>query len=126
MLKELKEFIEADGGCYAECGGLMLLVDSLRLLNGDEYPMAEVIPGTVSMTSRLQHFGYSEAKPTNHQESWRGHELVEDQRWVRVWPDRCIDAFDHALAHAARAGLEWWQADRSRFPLSAVAEDIAE
>ena len=58
--------------------------------------------------------------------SWRGHELVEDQRWLRVWPDRCIDAFDHALAHAARAGLEWWQADRSRFPLSAVAEDIAE
>ena len=75
MLKELKEFIEADGGCYAECGGLMLLVDSLRLLNGNEYPMAEVIPGTVSMTSRLQHFGYSEAKPTNHQESWRGHEF---------------------------------------------------
>ncbi len=58
--------------------------------------------------------------------SWRGHEMAEDQRWLRVWPDRCIDAFDHALTHAARAGLEWWQADRSRFPLSAVAEDIAE
>ena len=75
MLKELKEFIEVGGSCYAECGGLMLLADSLRLLNGDEYPMAGVIPGTVSMTSRLQHFGYSEAKPTNHQESWRGHEF---------------------------------------------------
>ncbi len=75
MLKELKEFIEAGGSCYAECGGLMLLADSLRLLNGDEYPMAGVIPGTVSMTSRLQHFGYSEATPTNHRESWRGHEF---------------------------------------------------
>jgi cobyrinic acid a,c-diamide synthase len=75
MLKELKEFIEAGGSCYAECGGLMLLADSLRLLNGDEYPMAGVIPGTVSMTSKLQHFGYSEATPTNHRESWRGHEF---------------------------------------------------
>lgn len=75
MLRELKKFTEAGGGCYAECGGLMLLADSLRLLNGEEYPMAGVIPGTVSMTSRLQHFGYSEAKPTNHQESWRGHEF---------------------------------------------------
>ena len=75
MLKELKEFIEAGGSCYAECGGLMLLADSLRLLNGDQYPMAGVIPGTVSMTSKLQHFGYSEATPTNHRESWRGHEF---------------------------------------------------
>ncbi|MGA1152127.1 MAG: cobyrinate a,c-diamide synthase [bacterium] len=75
MLKELKEFIEVGGSCYAECGGLMLLADSLRLLNGDEYPMAGVIPGTVSMTSKLQHFGYSEATPTNHRESWRGHEF---------------------------------------------------
>ncbi|MGA1165020.1 MAG: cobyrinate a,c-diamide synthase, partial [bacterium] len=75
MLKELKEFIKAGGSCYAECGGLMLLADSLRLLNGDEYPMAGVIPGTVSMTSKLQHFGYSEATPTNHRESWRGHEF---------------------------------------------------
>ena len=75
MLKELKEFIEAGGSCYAECGGLMLLADSLRLLNGDQYPMAGVIPGTVSMTSKLQHFGYSEATPTNHPESWRGHEF---------------------------------------------------
>ncbi len=75
MLKELKEFIEAGGSCYAECGGLMLLADSLRLLNGDEYPMAGVIPGTVSMTSRLQHFGYSEATSTNHQKGWRGHEF---------------------------------------------------
>ena len=75
MLKDLKECIEAGGSCYAECGGLMLLADSLRLLNGNEYPMAGVIPGTVSMTSRLQHFGYSEATPTNHWESWRGHEF---------------------------------------------------
>ncbi len=75
MLKELKEFIEAGGSCYAECGGLMLLADSLRLLNGDEYPMAGVIPGTVSMTSRLQHFGYSEATSTNHQKGWQGHEF---------------------------------------------------
>jgi len=75
MLKELKEFIEVGGSCYAECGGLMLLADSLRLLNGDEYPMAGVIPGTVSMTSKLQHFGYSEATSTNHQKGWRGHEF---------------------------------------------------
>ena len=75
MLKELKEFNEAGGSCYAECGGLMLLADSLRLLNGNEYPMAGVIPGTVSMTPRLQHFGYSEAKQKNQQESWRGHEF---------------------------------------------------
>jgi cobyrinic acid a,c-diamide synthase len=75
MLEKLKDFIEVGGPCYAECGGLILLADSLRLLNGEDYSMAGVIPGVVSMTTRSQHFGYSEVKPINLRESWRGHEF---------------------------------------------------
>ena len=44
---------------YAECGGLMFLCEHLQTKNGSEYPMMGLVPGTVVMTERLNHFGYS-------------------------------------------------------------------
>ena len=56
--------------------------------------------------------------------AWHGRDLSAEQSWLRAWPDRCIDAFDKALVSAERAGIEWHQATRLRFPLDAVADDI--
>ncbi|HUY87844.1 MAG TPA: cobyrinate a,c-diamide synthase [Pirellulales bacterium] len=58
---------------YAECGGLMFL------------SMIGVVPGNVSMTERLQHFGYCEAEGRGSfllkpGESVRGHEF-HYSRW---------------------------------------------
>jgi len=44
--------------CYAECGGLMLLGESLVTLDGRAHPMAGVLPGRAVMTDGLQQFGY--------------------------------------------------------------------
>ncbi len=69
--------------CYAECGGLMLLTESLITQEGTAYPMCGVIPGHVQMTARLQNFGYCWCRPpayalphlSNMALTWRGHEF---------------------------------------------------
>lgn len=47
---------------YAECGGYMYLMDSLRDFQGNTYAMAGVFPGQAVMTSRLQMVGYVTAE----------------------------------------------------------------
>jgi cobyrinic acid a,c-diamide synthase len=55
----------ADGGLiYAECGGLMYLADSIRTLDGQEFPMAGVIGSQAVMCERLQALGYVEVTTT--------------------------------------------------------------
>lgn len=44
--------------CYAECGGYMILADSLEDAEGRAHSMAGLLPGRVRMTPRLQQFGY--------------------------------------------------------------------
>ena len=75
LLQQLHTVIDAGLPCYAECGGLMLLAESLRLLDGQEFPMAGVIPGQVRMTRRLQHFGYTEVIGDEGTVLYRGHEF---------------------------------------------------
>jgi cobyrinic acid a,c-diamide synthase len=73
MRAELRSAIGHGLNCYAECGGLMLLAEELKTLDGKLYPMAGVIPGAVQMTESLKHFGYcvcSEADAV-----FRGHEF---------------------------------------------------
>ncbi len=55
---EVRGAVEAGLPCYAECGGLMYLAQSLVTREGKGFPMAGLIPGSVEMTPRLQHFGY--------------------------------------------------------------------
>jgi cobyrinic acid a,c-diamide synthase len=80
LLKSLHDFIERGGACYAECGGLMLLAERLRLLDGTEYEMAGVVPESVEMTERLQHFGYSQVSAPDGS-VLRGHEF-HHSRWL--------------------------------------------
>lgn len=52
----------ADGTpVYAECGGMLYLLESLIDADGRELPMAGVLDGRARMTARLQRVGYVEA-----------------------------------------------------------------
>ncbi|WP_044958420.1 cobyrinate a,c-diamide synthase [Butyrivibrio sp. WCD2001] len=42
----------------AECGGFLYLKSSLRDLDGNNFEMADVLPGEAYMTGKLTHFGY--------------------------------------------------------------------
>jgi cobyrinic acid a,c-diamide synthase len=46
---------------YAECGGLMYLVEAIQDAAGLRYPMVGLLPGVCRLTERLQNFGYKEA-----------------------------------------------------------------
>jgi cobyrinic acid a,c-diamide synthase len=71
------------GGCpiYAECGGFMALTQRLIDLEGNEWRMAGLIPGTVRMSDKLVSLGYRTATALGRNliaaagESFRGHEF---------------------------------------------------
>ncbi len=80
MLAAVRDFVN-HGPIYAECGGLMYLVDAIRTLDGHSFPMAGVIPGVAVMRDRLQALGYVEVEtrapsilgPAGTR--WRGHQF---------------------------------------------------
>jgi cobyrinic acid a,c-diamide synthase len=45
---------------YAECGGLMYLVEAIQDSAGVRHPMVGLLPGLCRLTNRLQNFGYKE------------------------------------------------------------------
>jgi cobyrinic acid a,c-diamide synthase len=45
---------------YAECGGLMYLVEAIQDSAGMRHPMVGLLPGVCQLTDRLQNFGYKE------------------------------------------------------------------
>ncbi len=57
ILESIRVFAAAGGFVYAECGGLMVLAESL-----DGTPMAAVLPAAVEMQPRLQAIGYREVE----------------------------------------------------------------
>ncbi|TGM98173.1 cobyrinate a,c-diamide synthase [Leptospira yasudae] len=81
MLNDILEFAYTNRPVYAECGGLMYLSDSIRLVNGESYPMVGLIPGTVIMGDKLKALGYVEVSteiPTFFGEPgirFRGHQF---------------------------------------------------
>jgi cobyrinic acid a,c-diamide synthase len=60
MRVALKDFIEAGGAAYAECGGLMYLTEALLDGNDREYPMVGIYPFKSRMLPSLRRFGYRE------------------------------------------------------------------
>ena len=70
----------------------MLLAESLHTREGRSYPMAGMIPGSVRMTERLQHFGYCQAR-FEEGGSFRGHEFhysnwEEESNLANAWTVR--------------------------------------
>jgi len=89
MLISLKKSVESGIPCYAECGGLMLLADGLKVHSGKCYSMAGVVPGTVEMTKQLQNFGYCKIDSLKSGEI-RGHEFhysswSEETKQANLW-----------------------------------------
>ena len=89
MLDSLKTSVESGLPCYAECGGLMVMAEGLRLLSGKSFSMAGVVPGFAEMTKQLQHFGYCKVVSSNFGEI-RGHEFhyshwTEETKQANLW-----------------------------------------
>ena len=89
MLNSLKTSVESGLPCYAECGGLMVMAEGLRLLSGKSFSMAGVVPGFAEMTKQLQHFGYCKVVSSNFGEI-RGHEFhyshwTEETKQANLW-----------------------------------------
>ena len=58
MKREIKAAIEGRMPLMAECGGFMYLHESMQGADGNYYPMAGVIEGTVHKRNKLTRFGY--------------------------------------------------------------------
>lgn len=58
FLESLRSCAERGTPIYAECGGYMYLGRSIRDFEGNELPMAGLIPMQAEMTKRLQGIGY--------------------------------------------------------------------
>lgn len=58
MLYSIQKAAKAGMPIFAECGGFMYLMDSIKDFDGRNYPMCGVLKGTAVMTKRLQRFGY--------------------------------------------------------------------
>jgi cobyrinic acid a,c-diamide synthase len=62
MRDSVRELARSGRPIYAECGGLMYLVDKLRTLDGRTHPMVGLLPGTAVMREALQAIGYVEVE----------------------------------------------------------------
>lgn len=62
MRASIKEFAERGGPVYAECGGLMYLLRTIRTTDGERYDMVGLFPGEAVMHRKLQALGYVEVE----------------------------------------------------------------
>ncbi len=60
LRQDIKEKLEGGLPTYAECGGFMYLTSQLTDHQGQSHPMVGFWPGGVTMTKKLQNFGYVE------------------------------------------------------------------
>lgn len=60
MKKAVRSFVQAGGAVYAECGGFMYLMRTIRDLKGRAHRMAGVFPFNAVMEPRLRSLGYRE------------------------------------------------------------------
>ncbi|HKU37754.1 MAG TPA: cobyrinate a,c-diamide synthase [Polyangiales bacterium] len=58
MLSALRAHAAAGKPIYAECGGLMYLSTAIVTLDGFRHPMLGLVPGTATMSDKLQALGY--------------------------------------------------------------------
>lgn len=62
MLESVRRACTAGLPTYAECGGMLYLLDSLTDGEGRRHDLAGVLPATACMTPKLQRLGYVEAQ----------------------------------------------------------------
>ncbi len=103
MLSSIKKTVESGIRTYAECGGLMVLAEVLKLKSGQSLAMAGVVPGMVEMTKRLQYFGYCKIDLPKSGEV-RGHEFhysrwTEESTHANLW-----DVTQHSTGNSRKEG----------------------
>ncbi|PPD35607.1 MAG: cobalamin biosynthesis protein CobB [Methylomonas sp.] len=85
-LASIKTFIETGKPVLAECGGAMLLGQSLIDQQGKSWPMAEVLPFRSKMQNKLAALGYRQERS-----GMRGHEFHYS---VRETDDALVPCFE--------------------------------
>ncbi|MFC9777972.1 cobyrinate a,c-diamide synthase [Paenibacillus chitinolyticus] len=81
MKQSIAEGIESGLPTLAECGGYMFLTDAIVDTSGKQYPMLGLVPGKVTMQTKLAALGYREATGTEGNfllgpgDTARGHEF---------------------------------------------------
>lgn len=84
MLEALRRAARADMPILAECGGFLLLQQTLEDPQGRAWPMAGILEGTGYRTGRLQRFGYVTLRPKEDGPYLRAGETLaahEFHRW---------------------------------------------
>ncbi len=76
-LESMRAFVAAQKPLLAECGGMMVLFDTLTTLDGVEHAMSGLLPGKVSMQKRLAALGLQSL--TLPQGELRGHSFHYSQ-----------------------------------------------
>jgi cobyrinic acid a,c-diamide synthase len=77
----IRAFAERGAPIYAECGGLMYLVDSIRTLDGTSHPMLGCLRGEAVLRERLVALGYVEVETLSPSllgpagQRFRGHQF---------------------------------------------------
>jgi len=103
MLSSIKKTVKSGIPNYAECGGMMVLAEVLKLNSGQSLAMTGVVPGMVEMTKRLQYFGYCKIDLPKSGEV-RGHEFhysrwTEESTHANLW-----DVTRHSTGNSRREG----------------------
>jgi cobyrinic acid a,c-diamide synthase len=89
LIAAVRRAHQAEIPIYAECGGLMYLVEAIQDAARMRYPMVGLLPGMCHLTDRLQNFGYKEVISLRDSVlgpaglRTRGHEFH-----YSVWEDR--------------------------------------
>ena len=81
MRKAIKEYIEKSGRCWAECGGMMYLCNSISDENGNEFEMCGVLGQKATMVGKRLQMGYRSFSYAG--KVLRGHEF----HYSKVVPD---------------------------------------
>lgn len=60
MIESIREYHQKGGKIYGECGGFMYLTSGIKLLDGEYFPMCNIVNCSVEMRDRLDisRFGY--------------------------------------------------------------------
>lgn len=73
MRRAVREYAEAGGRVWAECGGMMYLGESVADADGRAWPMCGVLPLRSTMEGMRLHLGYRRVEVDGRE--WRGHEF---------------------------------------------------
>lgn len=93
MLKSIREYIEAGGRAFAECGGMLYLCRNIIGMDGKNYGMADVLSLEGTFENMRLHLGYRKIVVTNQQ--LYGHEFhYSEVRPIGDGEENTCTAFD--------------------------------